>query len=56
MPSLSSVRETPKPGVPFSTTKALMPRWPRARSVWAKTSAKADSRPLVMNSLRPVTT
>jgi hypothetical protein len=43
-------------GVPFSTTKALMPRWAWARSVCAKTSANEASRPLVMNSLRPVMT
>ena len=56
MPSLSSVLTTVKPGVPFSTRKALIPWWPLARSVWAKTSAAAASRPLVTKILRPLRT
>jgi len=56
MPSLSSVLATVNPGVPFSTTKAEMPRYPLARSVWQKTSANDASRPVVMKRLRPWTT
>jgi len=56
MPSLSSVLATVKPRVPFSMTKAEMPRCPLARSVWQKTRAKAASRPVVMKRLRPLTT
>ena len=53
IPSLSSVLVTVNPGVPFSTTKAEMPRCPWARSVWQKTSANDASRPVVMKRLQP---
>ena len=56
MPSLSSVLLTENPGVFFSTTNALMPRCARAGSVCANTSAYDASRPVLMNSLRPVIT
>jgi len=56
MPSLSSVFETVKPGVPFSTMKAEMPRCRFSRSVWQNTSANCASRPLVMKSFVPLTT
>ena len=56
MPSLSSVLTTVKPGVPFSTRKALMPRCPAARSVCAKTRAAPASRPLVTKIFRPSST
>ena len=53
MPSFSSVLTTVKPGVPFSTRKALMPRGPFVRSVWAKTRAAFASRPLLTKIFRP---
>src|SRR6266851_5188249 len=53
MPSFSSVLTTVKPGVPFSTRKALMPRGPFVRSVWAKTRAAYASRPLLTKIFRP---
>ena len=56
IPSLSSVLPTVNPGVPFCTTKAVMPRCPLARSVWQKTSANEASRPVVMKRLRPLST
>ncbi len=56
MPSLSSVFPTWKPGVPFSTRKALMPRLFLVRSVWAKVSAACASRPLVTKTFRPAMT
>ena len=56
MPSLSSVLLTEKPRVPFSTTNAVIPRCALAWSVWAKTRAKDASRPVLMKSLRPVST
>ena len=39
MPSLFSVSCVVKPFMPFSRTKALIPLWPAAGSVFAKTSA-----------------
>ena len=53
MPSLSSVLTTVKPGVPFSTRKALIPRGPFARSVWVKTRVAAASRPVETKIFRP---
>ena len=39
MPSLCSVSRVVKPFMPFSSTNALIPLWPAAGSVFAKTSA-----------------
>ena len=39
IPSLSSWSRVVKPGIPFSSTKAVIPLWPASGSVFAKTSA-----------------
>ena len=55
-PSLSSTLGTRNPGVPFSMRNAEIPRCAFAASVWTKTRATVDSRPLVTNTLRPSST
>jgi len=42
------MRPTPKPGVPFSTTKARWPARPRAVSIVAKTTFHEARAPFVM--------
>ena len=53
-PVLSSWRPTLKPGVPFSTAKIEMSRWPGP--VRAATKTRSACTPLVMNSLLPLIT
>ena len=54
-PILASDRSTVKPGVPFSTTSRLMPRWP-GPPVRTAVVTKSARTPEVMNVLAPLTT
>jgi len=45
-----------KPGVPVGTTKAVMPRWPAARSVMVKSTMASATGPLVIQFLLPLMT
>ena len=54
MPNLSSFAPTMNPGMPRSTMRALMPRWPKAASVWAITRYTEAELPLVIQFLVPL--
>src|SRR5512136_2358599 len=55
-PSLLVILVLEKPGVPLSTTKVEIPRWPLLLSVWATTTAKSATVALVIQVLFPFRT